>query len=312
MTRLLKNIVLFGLFCLAVYVVLVIAAGRLLPAAWKTNLYYTRPGTLFTYTRLKDIDTTKNADILILGTSHAYESYDTRIFLQHNWKAVNLGTTAQSFIQTELLVKQYINRLNPKFVLFDVYPAIFSNEGTESGLDLISNAKLNKQLVAMAFRLNNTKVYNTLIYAAYMQQFVLDKTYTEPQVNSEGTYIQGGYVTRYDTYKQNQPIEKDSYKIHADQLKAFENILCLLNSRKIPYVLTQAPMAPAKYLSATNNDDIDIMISKYGTYYNFNKISSIPINCFHDEHHLNQYGVNIFNTDLIKVLDTTLQKACGR
>lgn len=300
------------MFSLAVYVVLVIAAGKLLPAAWKTNLYYTMPGTLFTYTRLKDIDTTKNVDILILGTSHAYESYDTRIFLQHNWKAVNLGTTAQSFIQTQLLLKQYINRLKPKLVIFDVYPAIFSNEGIESALDLVSNAKLNKDLVAMAFRLNNIKVYNTLIYSAYMQQFVVDKTYTEPQVNSEGAYIKGGYVTRNDTYKQNQPIEKDTYKIHADQLKAFENILQLLHNRNIPYVLTQAPIAPAKYLSVTNNDAIDTVISKYGAYYNFNKISSIPLNCFHDEHHLNQYGVNIFNTDLIKVLDTTLQKACGR
>jgi len=303
---------LFGLFSLVVYVILVIGAGRWLSQAWKTNLYYTMPGTLFTYTRLKDIDTTKNVDILILGTSHAYESYDTRIFLHHNWKAVNLGTTAQSFIQTQLLLKQYINQLKPKLVIFDVYPAIFSNEGIESALDLVSNAKLNKGLVAMAFRLNNIKVYNTLLYSAYMQQFVIDKTYTEPQVNSEGTYIKGGYVTRNDTYKQNQPIEKDTYKIHADQLKAFENILQLLHNRNIPYVLTQAPIAPAKYLSVTNNDAIDTVISKYGIYYNFNKISSISLNCFHDEHHLNQYGVNIFNTDLIKVLDTTLQKACGR
>lgn len=291
---------------------LIIVAGRWLPQAWKPNLYYTMPGRLYTYTRLKDIDTTTNVDVLILGSSHAYESYDTRIFAQHNWRAANLGTTAQSFIQTELLLKQYINHLKPRFVIFDVYPAIFSNTGVESGLDLISNAKLNKQLSAMAFKLNNAKVYNTLIYSAYMQQFVLDKNYTAPQVNREGVYIQGGYVERYDTYKQKQPIEKEVYKIHADQLQAFEGILQLLHDRNIPYVLTQAPMAPAKYVSIINNDEADSIIRRYGTYYNFNKISHIPISGFHDEHHLNQYGVNIFNRDLINILDSTIKRACKK
>jgi len=312
MKRLLQNILLFTFFCLVVYIVLVIVAGRVLPAGWKTNLNYTVDEPKLTYTRLKELDTAKNTDILILGTSHAYMGYDPRIFLQHGWKTVNLGTSAQSFFQTELLVKRYIKQLNPKFVIFDIYPGIFSNNGIESGLDLVSSAKLNKDIVAMTFKLNNIKVYNTLIYSAYMQQFVLDTTYAEPQANRDGAYIKGGYVESYSTYKGTMPADKGIYKIHADQLKAFENIIKMFNERKIPYVLAQAPMTPAKYFEMTNNDAIDTMLANYGRYYNFNKISNIPINCFRDEHHLNQNGVNIFNDDFIKILDPTIQKACGK
>ena len=45
-------------------------------------------------------------------------------------------------------------------------------------------------------------------------------------------------------------------------------------------------------------------MTKYSTYYNFNKIVTLNDSLhFYDSHHLNQNGVEIFNKRLIKILN---------
>ena len=290
---------------------MLVVFAKIFPAKWRSNLVYKLPGERHTYTRLREADTTKNVDVLILGSSHAYTGYDPRIFKQHGWKVFNLGTTAQSFIQTDLLLRRYINQFKPKYIIFDIYPALFSNDGVESGLDIVSNTRFKSDIFKMAIALSNIKVYNTLIYSLYMQKFEIRKSYRAPLKNVDGAYIKGGYVENYKMYNTVDTIEKNVYKIHENQLNAFKDIIQLIKQRKIPYVLVQAPITKAAYNSIGNNNTIDSMLRKYGTYFNSNEGNAIPINYFKDASHLNQYGVNVFDNNLIKVIGTSIQNAVG-
>src|SRR5690606_34946967 len=93
------------------------------------------------FSRLSEADTIQNVDILIIGSSHAYRGYDVRLFGSNGSKVFNLGSSAQTPIQTEYLVNKYINDFKPKFIVFDIYPKVLCIDGVESTMDLLSNVK---------------------------------------------------------------------------------------------------------------------------------------------------------------------------
>src|SRR5690606_34083464 len=85
--------------------------------------------------------------------------------------------------------------------------------------------------------------------------------------------------------------------------QAFERILAMLKNGGFEFVLVQAPITPGLYQSYSNNDATDKYFKTTGKYYNFNEILSLSETAhFYDLHHLNQTGVNIFDTELIRIL----------
>ena len=68
-------------------------------------------------------------------------------------------------------------------------------------------------------------------------------------------------------------------------------------------ILVQAPYPSSFYQSTTNNDFFDKQMKKNGLYYNYNEKLMLDDSLhFYDRNHLNQKGVAIFNTELIKIL----------
>ena len=69
------------------------------------------------FSRSRDAENIKNPDILFLGSSHAYRGFDTRMFSQANISSFNLGSSSQSPINTQVLLKQYLQKINLKLLL---------------------------------------------------------------------------------------------------------------------------------------------------------------------------------------------------
>ncbi|WP_158825713.1 hypothetical protein [Mucilaginibacter lacusdianchii] len=305
MKRFLIKFLLFVIVAVIGYTAVLLWSGDHLSPRWKKNLFYNMPSQGYMYTRLKDADTTKNLDILILGSSRAFMGYDVRVFNQSQYKAFNLGSPAQSFIQTELLAKRYINRFKPKVVLFDVHPDLFNNPGVESAIDLASNAPFGTDLLQMAIKVNNIRVYNTLLYSMYRQLFFKNNSYTEPMVKSYGDYIKGGSVqpAPQDPYKAPAVIKPYAMEVDDMQLKAFEQTIAYLNENHVKYILLQGPVEKTEYLTRKNNHQIDSLISSYGTYYNANKLLNLPDSLYQkDGKHLNQKGIEVYDKFIIKYL----------
>lgn len=290
-----KKLTVFSVFLLFVYVLLIYVAGEFLPKKIKPNINY-KIG--HNYLRLKEVKQTSNVDILFLGSSHAYRGFDTRIFNAAGYTIFNLGSSAQTPTQTLILLKRYLKQLNPKLVVFEVWPEVFTSDGVESSLDLIANDTNDLSTLQMVWDSKNMKVFNTYIYAN-IKNLIGSETNFEQK-----TYHDGGYVSQ-DKLNYNQDAKPNRTKLifKNRQLTNFEAILGILKTEKVEYLLVQAPVTNQMYQSFTNISWFNAKIDGYGNHYNFNgKLKLDDTLDFYDNHHLNQKGVKLFNEAFLKLL----------
>jgi len=188
MKKFIKSIFLFIPFAIVIYILLLFIWGSYIPQRYKINLIDAHSLGGYTYTRLQEAKNIKDVDILFLGPSHAYRSFDPRIFKNANLTSFNLGSTSQTPIQTEILVDRYLKQINPKMVIIEVYPDIFTSDGVESSVDLIGNSEIDGDILKMAIKINNVKTYNTLLYY-YLRNFIYPEvSRTEPAQTDYDTY----------------------------------------------------------------------------------------------------------------------------
>jgi hypothetical protein len=277
--------------------------GRTLSARFKPNLYYCVAAYGHTFSRLKEVKTKKNIDILFLGSSHAYRGFDTRIFEKSGYETFNLGSSAQTPMQTKILLKRYLEKLKPKVIIYEVYPATFTIDGVESALDIISNDYNDIGSAKMALELNNIKIYNTFLYGTYIDFIDLNANYKEQRRKKYDNYIPGGFVehdmktTKIKTYNQSEWVFKENQLLH------FEEIISYLKSEKIEVKLVYAPIPKSIYKSYSNRKEFDSIMKSHGEYINFNENPFLNDSLhYYDNDHLNQEGVTIFNQKLIELL----------
>lgn len=301
MIRFLKHSVLYAIVVSLLYVLFIMLWGSFLSIDLNTNMVFKQRGGHL-HTRISEIPNYRNIDILFVGSSHAYRGFDPRIFDKAGLSSFNLGSSSQAPVQSLVLLKKYLNHIQPKCVVFEICPQVFSSDGVESSLDIISNDTIDWHSTKMVFEINNFKTYNTFIYSAVRQYFKLDKNFIEEKTIGKDTYISGGYVQRkeqafdgsHDTIK---------YEIKEEQWYAFVEVIELLKNEGIVVVLVQAPVSSFEYSKFNNHSLFDSTMSSYTRYYNFNTILNLDDSLhFYDSHHLNQKGVEIFNNTLIELL----------
>ena len=77
------KILIFIFFTCLFYFINLIFFGDFINTSFKSNLIYFLGGYGHTHSRLAEVKTYKDVDILFLGSSHAYRGFDTRIFSKH-------------------------------------------------------------------------------------------------------------------------------------------------------------------------------------------------------------------------------------
>lgn len=304
MKKFILKIVSFTLFAAVFYLITLRLWESYAPSRFKPNLNYPIgfPGHMFS--RLSEVKKTNDIDILFLGSSQAYRGFDTRIYSKSGLKTFNLGSSSQTPIQTMLLLKRYLENLNPKLVIYEVYPQTFMIDGVESSLDIIANARNDLYSFEMALRINNVKTYNTLLYGAINDLLKLNQSFTEPYIKDNDIYISGGFVEKETGYFEPTPFKKKEIIIRPTQLETFSQILSILKDKEIDVILVYAPIPQSNYKSYSNNAYFDSLMKSYSEYYNFNEIINLNDSLhFYDSNHLNQYGVEIFNSKLIEILN---------
>ncbi|MGE4289197.1 MAG: hypothetical protein AB7E36_10930 [Salinivirgaceae bacterium] len=302
MLKFLKNTALFTLSLPLFIVFFTILWGLLAPSFLTDNLNYKLGADSFFYNRIREANQNQDIDVLVLGASQAYRGFDPRVFSEQGISLFNLGSSNQTQVQTEALVNTYLSKLNPKVVLFVVNPESFSMDGIESSIDLLCNGPFTKQTVAMVFKVNSLKTYFTFIYAGFRQLFRLDKNFSHPTQIGESKYVPGGYVERnskaFVPKNQQHFIE---WKPRVFQQKAFEQTLQTLKTSGVEIILIQAPLEFEFTNKITNLNWYHNYFTTHGVPY-LNYTNFFPHNreYFYDEFHLNQKGVEAFNTDIIQ------------
>lgn len=305
MKSFLKKALLFLIFALAFYCGLMIIWGELIRnQAYKKNLRYYIGYYNAMFFRIGEIPDHKNPDLLFLGSSHSYRSFDPRIFTHHGYTSLNLGSSAQTPVQTSMLLEKYLDVIKPGLIIYEVFPFTFSLDGLESCLEMLSSDKIDFNTVKMVFTMNQVKAYNTLIFAYYRQVFNRNKNLKKMYTSGDDTYIPGGFVERKLQYFHGKGSPaKENLVFKDQQTRAFISSLNLIKKRNIPFILIETPITTYKYQSWLNTDSINRFFSGLGPFRNFNGIPGICDSLdFYDADHLNMNGVAVFCDTLINFL----------
>jgi hypothetical protein len=301
MAAFLSRLAKFIVFSLCFIVMGIIIWGTAVPLQLQQNLFYALGSEGYLRTKIGEVDAYGQVDVVVLGSSHALTGFDPRIFHESGISMFNLGSASQTPIQTQIMVERYMNKLNPKIVIFEVYPGVFGADGVESALHFLANDHIGKDTMAMAFNINNLSVYSTLVYGWWRQTLTLDKYYVEERAKDGTTYISGGYVERPVTVFAGSAGDRvREWRLRTDQKEAFEKTIDKLLADGREVILVQAPITQELYRSFANNDEVDAYFSAAGpSYYNLNLLMPLSDRYFFDTNHLNQDGVEIMNRWII-------------
>ncbi|MBU2915203.1 DUF1574 domain-containing protein [Reichenbachiella agariperforans] len=291
-----------------VYCVMVIAlANTPIHYHFKKNLRTVKGGYGHMHSRIEEINTLDSIDILVVGSSHAYRGFDPRLIHVNNHSIFNLGSSSQTPIQTGQLLKTYVPKLNPKVILYEVFPATFSSDGVEASLDLLSNAKIDFEALKMAVKVGDIRTYNALIICTFDQILNLNNNFKEPNSKKGDEYISGGYVQKeLKTFSTPDSIKHINWKIKPKQLNAFVTNIEYLKQCNVKTILVLAPITEKLYRDIENIAYYDSLFRSLGEdYLNFNTLNMALDDSLHyyDLHHLNQNGVEVFNQQLTQELE---------
>lgn len=303
-----KKCLFFTLILLLLFPVYFYIWGEFVPQIFRSasNVRYLDESNDFMRLRVQEARKTNNVDILVLGSSHAYRGFDPRIFSNHGLEMFNFGSSSQSPLQTEVLLKRYYHSLNPKTVIFEIYPNVFTGDGVESSISLLSSDIIDQHALKMALEIDNLITYNSLFISFLKNK--LDRR--SPSINSTifrtHQYVEGGYVERDQLYYyEPEPMSNSQWEFNESQWQAFERCLKIIESNGAQIFLVYAPITKGLYRSKTNNAEFLKRMETYGyPVYDFNAMTELDDALhFYDSNHLNQDGVEIFNRSLLSELN---------
>jgi len=262
--------------------------------------------------RLQNAKLTKS-DIIVLGSSHAYEGIDPKFFTGENCSLYNLGSSGQTPMVSYHLLKEYIPLIEPQYLILEVYWGTYCSEGNaESCIDVISNDHLNQNYFKMALSSHEPKVINTFVAQWFRQTAgVPERPQKEifNQINHErGFTEQTGVVDEATLLK----LDTARPNVNKEKLGYIENIIELCVDNNIHPILLRTPVTTAYFEQLKNYDDVTSPIidlcDKYNvSFVDFNRDSTLHLTNrnFADKNHLNRSGVDIFNSHLYNYLKET-------
>lgn len=266
------------------------------------------------WTRQAEADTTKNIDILILGSSLA-QSIDVRPFQKLNLRAFNLGSGSQTPIQTNYFLQRHLDSFNPKLILWDVNPSTFSNLGLESTIDLIANSQDGKGMLPLLIRTGSELGWASFVKRSILRPFEA-KDMVMPLRTDISQYYYGGYMEAL--------LEAPEIPMEADETysplleiqdQIFRKDLKLLQGKNIPVILIYSPKSKSFIQNFKNQENwftyFNTLVEEELAmkFLNLNEVfiaDSLNRTYFYDLGHLTQKGAKAYNQILLDSLKSSL------
>lgn len=277
------------------YVILVILWGEYLPTQLRTNLKSRAGMDVNIVLMIQDLEDQKKIDVLFVGSSHAYRSFDTRIWDDYGYRTFNMGTLSQTHIHTGLLLKEYVPKINPNLVVYEVYPDMFANRGIEANSIFLAYNICYSRMLKVVFKSRNIKTLNEYIYASFRNWKYPNEVIPVDVNTTLEEYRSGGFV-ELKTFDFKDTPEFVKGNMLENQIIVFRENMAFLKSNNIPVVLVQAPVTSIEQDRFPDKKKYDRLMSEYNNYFDFSQMKELDDSIhFHDYHHMNQKGVEIFN-----------------
>lgn len=271
-------------------------------------------------------------DILIVGSSHAYGSFNEEMLEKATNKEVFiLGSNSQISTYSYFCIREALKTQSPELIVFETF-SLSTQEYAEDHLEAISERwKCLHIIDGMKFSKNkydfinavcneNEKVNALFPFIPYFQN-IYDKNiiesnyerfYKKDSVKYNGhtpapTVMTEQTAKEFDEFS----FSYDSFKIPSEQVEYVNKISTLCKEKEIPLILVKAPMYD-KFIKKSNYekrynavkkiaDDNNLVYIDYNIGENKLDLSK---ECFEDYVsdyiHLNSTGANIMTYDFIK------------
>jgi hypothetical protein len=264
---------------------------------------YLAPNGGDTYRKSLEWESDKEVDFIVLGASRAERSYDPKILDSLGVHCFNLGSSAQSMVNSELIFNAIISKCKCKGVLLDIVPASFKDGALESTSDLIQNWNNSDLAYQCAWQSKDFRSLN-LVVKRWL-------TSNELQSSKKGQYQERGYVSVHEgpsekliqTFTNHVPYIGTKFKVGEESLAAFKRIVSRCKELNIPCWVVISPVSPT-YSQLEHRLLLDqvlpIVTSEDAILLDYSAIEELAQwEFFYDEKHMNASGVRSYNHRLL-------------
>jgi hypothetical protein len=292
-------------------------------------------GTFFPQLRWDDYKKHReNIDVLILGSSHAYRSYDPKVIeteLSSTGRIFNFGSSAQSPAISYFVQQEVLNSHQPKLVVFDIYFLVFgSDELLENGLinwRLMPEGAARRQFFKEGFSFAEQTaitLFPSYVYRKYLKPKIKKLLGLDYLLPAKGRYQGDGFVSSTDTLamkklqygNQFDRFETSLDNISKKNIDYLRRIVESCKARDIPIVFTVAPIPGISVQKIKNYSKFSQYFEALASdlavpYYDFNihRVPSIKDEFhYYDDDHLNQAGATNFSIAVSKVIQDHMKK----
>lgn len=253
--------------------------------------------------KFREFDASQRYAVIFMGSSHAYRGYDPGLFAARGHTAFNLGSSAQSPLNSYHLLRYHLTPANTGLLVLDVYELAMEIDGLESASDLIANMVSDRAAMDMAMALRDPRAVNMLTLR-------IMRANEPPDIAPDSTYLPGGTTLRPDSVKGDVRYDRGKpMRIHPRQRHFLRKILAHCQRTGIPVVLVNHPYPSAA--DRAKHDAFNAFLREEADPFGVPYIDmafdhGLPIHDrhhFYDHNHLNRAGVEIFNAALIERLE---------
>ena len=262
--------------------------------------------------RFREVESYQNVDFVFLGSSHAYRTYDVRIYEEGGYSAFNLGSTGQTPLNSYFLMERYWDRLRPKVVVLDLVYRVIDRDGLECFYDLASNLSYSNEFVQMAIDINSSYAINASLGMWTSSLLGKDAPQGKQEKQDNERYIPGGYV-EFEVWDNDSSgtgkINPITVQPMEEQLEYIRKIIDFVREKGSKVVLVTKPEPRENLIVCENYHEVSEQFTRIAEkageqFWDFNKIIE-PLDWhkhFHDREYLSKPGVEIFNGILLEKL----------
>jgi len=247
MARLLKNILSLALFFVVFYTALLFAV------ILSTQFTFKAEELLFKYNRLSDTHARRLQEFykwlnkestskkgLILGSSTAYMNIDPMQLTEKTGvDFFNCGTSSQSIVLSEKILKDVVQNSKIDYLLLDVLPEIWTSSSLESSVIWVGHTPYpySRSVLQIVKNENNVNLWNQYLYLLLKRQFSFSKYDVKPE-QPDKVYKRKGYVYGKDAVRTEISTFNNYDKISAENAGALKNIVSICKNKNIKLIIS--------------------------------------------------------------------------
>jgi len=144
-------------------------------------------------TQFREADQSSQVEVLFIGPSTAMVTFDPSIFSDYGLSSFNLGSDAQTPLNSGMVLDKYLGRLRPRLVIIAVSQLGLSQDGLEAFADFASNTEVDWNLIKLAARLRTPASLNVTI-GAISRNSIYPLSDAKQQASSYAKYAGRGHV----------------------------------------------------------------------------------------------------------------------